>query len=695
MATDEITRAQEGFSLGDILAAKPKPDRAAAGAGRRPARGRAAGGRLASGQLAGGQLAGVQAPVAAGPLAAGPVAAPRLSGPFLSPGSLTASERLRLIDGIETIMAGAFTHLPLKRARYGVDPIQRLRILRTQVGELSDDAFHAELADIVTRLRDAHTRYTGPEALGGNVAVLPFIVEMAGSVAAPSYVVTKVGKGLDPAFEPGVTLEFWNGVPIDLAVQRYSEREVGGRPDTQRAWATQSLTARPLRYGPPPDEYWVVIGYRTPGKAGTRRETKIDWKVIDPNDISQQSDGLFGQSGTTTRPDLRRAQAVNPAAEAVRRARMLLFAPRALVGKQAEAPAPIPTTGGKHAEVTIIDTELTETLKAQSIDAPGGPFGYLRIYAFNADPDSFIDELVRLIPLLPDRGLIIDIRGNPGGYIWAAELALQLFTPNEIQPTRFSVLATPFTRDMAARKGSLGDDLAPWKASLDAAVRNGELYAQPIPITDPSECNARGQQYGGPVVLVGDATTYSAGDLFTAGFVDNAIGPFVCVGSATGAGGANVWTYDDLKDALTGSPIALPMLPDGIGLSFAFRRATRSGASEGLPIEDVGIEGGEEYAMSLDDLLLDRRDLISHCLALLRKQPFSQLHPTLESGKHKLTVKTDGLDRLDVLLDGHPGSSHEIGASGSVSVTYPGDAQKVELIGFADNVVRQRRRITV
>lgn len=676
MATDKIEQAQRGFSLEETLAPRRRQGRPAAASGRR-----------------GGPAAAAGGPMAAGAPAAGPTAAPRLTGPFLSPGSLSPLDRLRLINGIETVIAGAFAHLPLKRARYGVDPIQRLRILRSQADELTYAAFHAELADIVTRLRDAHTRYAGPEALGGSVAVLPFLVEMAGTVAEPTYVVTKVGRGLDPAFEPGVTIEFWNGVPIDLAVQRYSEREVGGRPDTQRAWATQSLTARPLRYGPPPDEYWVVIGYRTPGKTGASREIKIDWKVIDPNEISRQTDGLFG---VATRPELRRGQAVNPAAEAVRRSRMLLFAPRALEGKQAQAPAPTRTTGGERTEAMIIDTRLVETLKAMSIAAPGGPFGYLRIYAFNSEPETFIDELVRLIPLLPDRGLIIDIRGNPGGYIWAAELALQLFTPNEIEPTRFSVLATPFTRDMAARKGPLGDELHPWKASLDAAVRNGELYAQPIPITDPARCNAQGQQYGGPVVLIGDPTTYSAGDLFAAGFVDNGIGPFVCVGSATGAGGANVWTYDDLRSDLAGSPISLPELPDGIGLSFAFRRATRSGANEGLPIEDVGIEGTErEYAMTRDDLLLDRRDLIQHCLALLRKQPFSRLHLKLDTRKRTITVTTEGLDQLDVLLDGHPGSTHKIGDSRPINVTYPGDVQRVELIGFAGDKVRQRRRLAV
>jgi hypothetical protein len=630
---------------------------------------------------------------AAAPTAKPPSAAVgRLTGPFLSPGSLSSTDRRALIQGIETVLGGAFTHLPLKRARYGFDPIQRLRILRSQLDELSDDGFHAELADIVTRLRDAHTRYTGPASLEGRVAVLPFLVEMAGTPANPTYVVTKVGTGLDAAFKPGVTIEYWNGVPIDRAIQRYSEREVGGRPDTLRAWATQSLTTRALRFGPPPDEAWVVVGYRTAGASGTLKETKIDWLVINPDEISPPNASIFLQPG---KADLARKQAVNPSAEAVRRARMLLFAARAFEGTQAQAPDPIKVGAGAPAAAKIIPTALTETLKAMTIDAPGGPFGYLRIYAFDTEPQAFIDELIRLIEVLPDRGLILDLRGNPGGYIWAAELALQLFTPNPIQPTRFSVLATEFTRTMASLGGSLRAELAPWKASLDAAVRNGELYSLPIPITDPEACNALGQHYGGPVVLVGDATTYSAGDLFSAGFVDNAIGAFICVGSATGAGGANVWTYDDLRGDLAGSAIALPALPDGIGLSFAFRRATRSGSNDGAPIEDVGI-AGTEYAMTVDDLLLDRKDLIVKCITTLRKQPFSRLDATVDKATRTITVKTEGLDRLDALVDGHPaGPTKKITDSQPATVSYPAATKVVELIGFAGKPVRQRRRLQV
>ena len=615
-----------------------------------------------------------------------------LVGPFLSPGVLGKAERRRLIDGIERVLEGVYTHLPLKRARYGFDPVQRLRILRSQIEELSDDAFHIELADVITRLRDAHTLYTGPASLESKVAALPFLVEMIGSVSAPTYVVTKAGHGLDTAFTPGVVLEYWNGVPIDRAVLRHADEEFGGRPDSQRAWSVQSLTLRSLQYGPPPDEHWVIVGYRTEG--GQSKEIKLPWQIVDPSEIDPLLSG--GPTGTRAKA-LRRTRAVHPAAEAIRRAKMLLFAPHALTGKRAPAPKPMPAvrrTGSRRTlKADVITTKLTKTLKAMSIDAPGGPFGYLRIFGFDEEPGPFIDELIRLIPLLPDRGLIIDIRGNPGGYIWAAELALQLFTPNRIEPTRFSALATPFMRQIASI-GDVAEDLAPWKRSLEAAVRNGELYAQTIPISDPEACNALGQMYGGPVVLVADSTTYSSGDLFSAGFVDNRMGPFICVGSATGAGGANVWSYGELKKALAGSPAALPPLPEGIDLSFAFRRATRARANEGLPIEDVGISG-TSYEMTRNDLLNGNPDLIATCIKALKELPWSRMTATADTAARTIEVKTTGLDLLDVKFDGRSQFSKPIDDASPVLIPYPARTKTVDLEGCLESATLQRRRISL
>ena len=616
-----------------------------------------------------------------------------------APAALSTAERLRILAAFETVIGGVYTHLPLKRARYGFDPVQRLRILRTQVRAFDDGAFHVELAAIVTQMRDYHTRYTWPAAFEGKVAVLPFLVEMYGPDAAPTYVVSKVGKGLDAGFFPGVVLQHWNGVPIDRAVVRHADEECAGRPDGLRAASVLSLTFRSLQFGPPPDEEWVVVGYRRTNAAGDpiggEKEVRVPWKVVDPGAVSALLAG--GPEGRRADRTLRRTRAVNPAAAAVRMAKMLLFAPEALVGETPlDAPRAVSVPGrarGRGLAGTTIRTEIPDTLRVQTLQVPGGEVGYLRIWAFDSDPATFVGELLRVIPLLPQNGLIIDVRGNPGGYILAAEHALQLFTPKHVEPVRFSVLATPFTRDMAGVAG-LAEDLAPWRASLEAAVRNGELYAQPVPISDPADCNAIGQQYGGPVLLIGDTNTYSAGDLFAAGFVDNAIGPFVCVGEATGAGGANVWDYAELKKALAGSPIALPALASGIGLSLSFRRATRAGPSEGLTIEDVGV-AGLPYAMTRNDLLAGNGDLLMHCVGLLRREALSALGVAVDRPAHHVTFTASGLDRIDAFVDGHPTGSFPVAEGASVVVPFAASARAVEAFGFEGETIRQRRRVAL
>src|SRR5688500_12152316 len=103
MAVRSVAAAQRGVALAEAMS-KPLPDRSPSARGSRGPR-------------------TTRSPRAAG----------TLTGPFLSHSSLTRAERLRLIEGLELVLEGVYTHLPLKRARYGFDPIQRLRILRTQV----------------------------------------------------------------------------------------------------------------------------------------------------------------------------------------------------------------------------------------------------------------------------------------------------------------------------------------------------------------------------------------------------------------------------------------------------------------------------------------------------------------------------------------------------------------------------------
>jgi len=199
------------------------------------------------------------------------------------------------------------------------------------------------------------------------------------------------------------------------------------------------------------------------------------------------------------------------------------------------------------------------------------------------------------------------------------------------------------------------------------------------------------QHYGGPVVVVVDANTYSSGDLFTAGIVDNSIGPVLCVGTATGAGGANVWECDDLRVALNAAGHPLPRLPKRVGFTMAVRRAVRTGSSEGSLIEDAGIPG-QSYEMTERDLFYGNHDLIERCGELLAQQPWTRMH-VRHSGS-TVTIDTAGLDQIDIYADGHPAAPPvTIRSDGQRRLQVPPGATEMELVGLAGNVVRQRRRI--
>jgi hypothetical protein len=591
-----------------------------------------------------------------------------------------------VVDTFTTLVDGLYTHLPLKRSMYGADPVQRLRLLRQRAGLLDDMTFHHELAAIVTALRDAHTRYVGPTSLAGRAAMLPFLVESFGAPPKQRYIVSKVASDAsligDPSFVPGVEIRWWNAVPIDRAVDIHAEQETGGRPDSRRARALESLTLRALQFGPPPDEHWVVVGYTD--LDGTDREVRIDWRVVRPRKARTASDeSAIGW----------RAYAIDPGAETTRRVKKLLFAPRlwladhTATGERARRRSlePKPPEPGEW-----LETSFQDTLAAKVIRTSSGRFGYLRIWSFDVHDDvPFVDEVVRLLGLLPDRGLIVDLRGNPGGLIAASERLLQLLGPQPIVPTRFSLVATPLTRAMATAPQNAGD-LEPWRQSLDDAVATGELYSKAVPMTPVDRCNDIGQVYGGPVVAVVDANTYSAGDLFAAGFVDNELGLLVTVGQATGAGGANVWMNDDVADALLGTQYEQPVLPAGIGYSISVRRATRAASADGMAIEDVGVRGHRTYAMTRRDLIDGNRDLLNFCGRLLAGRPRTQL--TVVASGDRVKVSTRGLDRLDVFVDDRPFSSQPV-TDGTAPIDLPEGWTTVEAAGYLHDLVRQRRRL--
>jgi hypothetical protein len=217
---------------------------------------------------------------------------------------------------------------------------------------------------------------------------------------------------------------------------------------------------------------------------------------------------------------------------------------------------------------------------------------------------------------LPRKGLVIDLRSNPGGVIDATEQLLQLFTATPITPARFALRATPAMVQIAEADGN-GADLADWATTTRIAYELGEEFSQHLPISNPDNFNNHSRIYRGPVVAVVNANTFSCGDLFAAGIADYDIGQLVSVGEGTGAGGANVWTSDDIEYAYHAARRPLPPIPPGISFTVSVRRMTRSGQSTGLAIEDIGVNGHERYDMTETDLINGNTNLAEFCTQLL------------------------------------------------------------------------------
>jgi hypothetical protein len=585
-------------------------------------------------------------------------------------GKLSTAERELLVDQALSLISAAYVHLPLKRAMHAVDPVQRLRLLRQRLAGLSERQFHDELLAIFVELRDLHTNYELPDPYAGRIAFLPLLIEEFHEDDARRYLVTKVFAGFDDEhLKPGVEITYWNGVPIDRAVDLNAARQAGSNPDASHARGLEGLTIRPMAHTAPPDEEWVVVGFTD----GTHeRSLRIPWRVFQPDPSPVAAD-----PNAPANP-VARALGVDARAEQARRAKKLLFAPAAVAAERAAAADEVPEG----------ESTMPDVLSFKTVTTPDGDFGYVRIWSFSVDdPDAFQAEFVRIIELLPRTGLIVDVRGNGGGVITAGEGLLQLLTPRPIDPARMHFVNTELTLRICATN----DFVAEWAPSIAQAVETGEIWSQGFPIVPPETYNQIGQRYHGPVVLVTDALCYSTTDIFAAGFQDHHIGPVLGTSGNTGAGGANVWTHELMREFLPDGPFKA--LPRNAAMRVAIRRTTRVGPNDGVPVEDLGIVPDARHDMTRADLLESNKDLIAAAGALLAKAGRYRLDAKADKttgGSRTLSLRTEGLDRVDVWVDGRPRASVDP-SGGKVRVNVPAGA--VELRGFDGGELAAARRL--
>jgi hypothetical protein len=613
-------------------------------------------------------------------------------------GALSLDGRKRLVEQALVLVESNFVHLPLKESMHGVDPVQKLRLIQHRLGQSTSETmgsefqFHRDMIEVFTSVRDLHTNYLLPAPFADKVAFLPFNVEEFFDDTKPRYIATHFVPGFSHAhFKQGVEITTWNGVPIRRAIGISADQHAGSNAAARHARGVDGMTLRALRRALPPDAMWVIIGYIDLN--GVEREMRQDWLVTPmlPNSGVVDADSASANAACL---------GLDIEADIKQRARKMLFAPKVIA--EEKKPERISTRSAKAGQ--SVATTMSGVFSARSVTTPSGEFGYIRIFTFNVDdPEPFIDEFIRLAELLPQVGLIVDVRGNGGGHIHASEGLLQVLTPVEIEPEPTQFISTPLNGRICERHKAnpVGIDLGPWVESIRASVETAAVYSRGFPITPHDFANNKGQRYHGPVVLITDARCYSATDIFAAGFKDHNIGHILGVEANTGAGGANVWTHELLSDLLELPAPADPetpykALPNGAGMRVAIRRTLRVGEQSGTPVEDLGITPDSRHAFTKDDLLQANKDLINAAGQILKDMPVRRLSVSTNQAGSTLTIQatTAGITRLDAYVDRRPLKSVDINdGTHSFEVDLPAGAVLLELAGYMDDQLVAARKL--
>jgi hypothetical protein len=629
---------------------------------------------------------------------------------------MTPEEKRLILDQAVLLFDHLYPHLKFKQQLFGdfADPGENLAVTSSQLDTLGEMDFHSHVSAAFGIVMDPHTWYGLPAPWRSAVAFLPFQLGFwTDRERNTHFVVTAVmnaaaNGGLGhPFFRPGAEILRWNNNEIESELSRQA---MGRLPvpfgETKMTHWISPATVVPLRFCLPPGEPGAILHY-IPPEGGGARAIRFAWGA---------ATGMSDHAGFPTAAfsvNVPTVAVSSAAGHFVRQGRLLVQVPS--INPQRESSIPevfrfqytsgVPQPGG------------LDPATLQSPSKPAAKFGYIRIRQFTTSgvlnsEDDIVREFRRILgdvmqPNAPD-GLILDIRGNPGGNIQAAERMLQMLTASRIHPVNFHLVNTPavqrmleILRSQSGNPGGLTPEeserltaaqvkLQPWIDDPAPSGATGDPLTPGHPLTPEGKANEIGQVYKGPCVLLTDGWTYSAADIFSAGFQDHAIGPVIGMDNSTGGGGANVWSHDDLLNTLPTLPdLAIQPLPplsrpgeERATMSLAFLRCLRTaGPNSGQAIEDFGVTA-DMWASpgSLEHLLDGFPGLIGlaceQMVAPRRSEIRAVSPPVFVEGAIRLELETDNLDSLTFLLDnlGALSTAVEAGSPQSFSIPVPANS---------------------
>lgn len=506
----------------------------------------------------------------------------------LKPKEYTSDERELVAKQALMMMKDLYVHRELKIKDFGVgaDPVPRLEDMIKRAGSMNDQDFHVAMQKIFLDLHDHHTNYVAPMPLRCSYALAPLAftdVYDSGSLKVIVKNRTRLLKDKTPeteAVKAGDELVAMNGVPVSKLIDDGKLMSGGANEDAMVVGAIRNLSLVSLAQNPLPADDNIKYTLKRDGS-----EFTVDTKYFAAVNIPGCAE-----------------EAESEANRKVSFKREMLRAENPNVKVYNDLVAPSKAT-------PFSDEEKLPVGQFYTVKTPAGKIAKFDLETFMPEGDESADNVIHQVRLQlekaqPDTAaLIIDMRGNGGGLILLAEGLTQLFTPNYVEsmPVRFLPNQLNLDTFLKANQGKENG----WSQDAKDGMSSRSKYTKPRTITSKDAANRYGQVWFKPVVVLTDANCYSACDLFAAAMQDHAAATIIGTHSTTGAGGANVMSYDIFRQIFEQTEGDNPFikLPGQQSMRVSWRQTIRVGKNKDQLIENAGVRSDVTVRYVTEDVV--------------------------------------------------------------------------------------------
>ncbi len=566
----------------------------------------------------------------------------------------SASERELLANQAELFLNKLFVHRNVKIKDFGknADPIPKLQALKKEAANLSNEEFHQRLSSIFTDLHDLHTNYIAPKPLSCAATFIPLRFESIIDEGQNTVLVSgklKIQPQATEGIQVGDELVAINGKKAGEVIAELEKNSGGANPDAMKVRAVEMLSLRSLAIQDIPKEDELKLEFKRGDKKIEKTITWFAYRNLDCLTLEDREE-----------VPLSLKHRFNLSEDDFQKKYNKIFGSPTLVSKARRWAAPSP---------------LDEVFEVASFSTPAGVVGYVQLKGFswentNLDVATVVEGLRREIEgrLSKAIGIVIDVRGNPGGYIVFAEKLVQLFSSKEVEPTKVQMLANKLNEAIFLK--SNGQEENRWSVAIHEAVIAGKEMINPMPITPKTEANSLGQIWFRPVIVLTDAACFSACDIFSGGMQDNGAGVIIGVHKTTGAGGANVMEHNVFRQIMEGENNPFKALPFSQNMRVSWRQIVRSGKYAGQLIENLGIKSDLVVPVKRQDIGTESKELmkaIHNIINTLQPKYTSGLKVRrgnsvlLKNGEEaKWNEMVYGVDTVDILVENKKVSTIEL-----------------------------------